>query len=76
MKIELMGKIIGAVHHAKKKHPVFASSLDHATSLALEELGEMAKALNDGDLKAVKAEALDTIAVLVRIIEWVEREND
>ena len=68
--------IFDAVEHAVKKHPHFADNLYHAVSLALEELGEMAKAVNDGDAKAVKAEALDTIAVLIRIIELIGGKND
>lgn len=69
MKPELMNNIIKAVQHAKEKHPVFCVNAWHAISLATEELGELAKAMNDADLKQVELEALDTIAVLVRIIE-------
>jgi NTP pyrophosphatase (non-canonical NTP hydrolase) len=66
---ELINKIIKAVQHAKEKHPVFCANGYHAISLATEELGELAKAMNDADLEQVELEALDTIAVLVRIIE-------
>ena len=41
-------------------------------SVATEELGEMAKAVNDGDFKQAKAESLDTIVVLVRFIYMLE----
>lgn len=54
---------------ARKKHPKFASSLFHIISIATEELGEMAQAVNDGDIEKAKAEAGDLIAVLVRFIE-------
>ena len=65
-------KIIKAVEHAQRKHPDFASNFEHAVSLATEELGELAKAINEGDLKAAQAETLDTIAVQVRIHDWLE----
>lgn len=67
----LANKIIKAVEHAKAKHPVFCDNLPHAVCLATEELGELAKAVNDGNQAEIEAEALDTIAVLVRIIELV-----
>lgn len=65
----LANKIIKAVQHAKSKHPFFCDNLPHAVCLATEELGELAKAVNDGNQAEIEAEALDTIAVLVRIIE-------
>lgn len=72
MKPETMNEILAAVKHAKTKHPFFCENLPHAVSLATEELGELAKAVNDGDVRQIEAEALDTIAVLVRLIELVE----
>lgn len=72
MEPERMNEIIKAVNHAKEKHPFFCENLPHAVSLATEELGELAKAVNDGDMAGIKAEALDTIAVMVRLIELVE----
>ncbi len=68
----LNNKIIKAVEHAQRKHPFFAKSPEHAVSLATEELGELAKAINDGNWKQAAAEALDTIAVLVRTVEMLE----
>ncbi len=44
----LANKIIKAVQHAKAKHPFFCENLPHAVCLATEELGELAKAVNDG----------------------------
>ena len=73
MLIETANEIIRAEQHAKAKHPFFCENLYHAVSLASEELGEMAKAVNDGNLKQVKAEALDTMAVLVRLVELVDK---
>lgn len=65
-------RIIKATQHACEKHPFFAKSPEHAVSLATEELGEMAKAINDGNWQQAAAETLDTIAVLVRTLEMLE----
>lgn len=72
MKLKTLSDIIKAVNRAEEKHPFFAENLYHAVSLATEELGEVARAANDGNLAQVKAEALDTIAVLVRLIYLVD----
>lgn len=72
MEPDIMNEVIKAVSHAKKKHPFFCENLPHAVCLATEELGELAKAVNDGDMAGIKTEALDTIAVLVRLVEAVE----
>lgn len=69
---EVLNEIVDALNNARYKHPHFADNLYHAVSLATEELGELAKAVNDGDPEGIKAEALDTIAVLVRIIYRLE----
>lgn len=54
----------------KGKAPTFCGRSKHALALALEELGELAKAVNDNKpWDEVCAEAYDTIAVLVRIVE-------
>ena len=57
------------VAKARKKHPKFAFSTAQVVSIATEELGEFAQAINDGDLKAADLEARDLIAVLVRFLE-------
>lgn len=57
------------VAKARKKHPKFAFSTFQVVSIATEELGEFAQAINDGDLKAADSEARDLIAVLVRFLE-------
>ena len=64
-----MNEIIQAVQRARKKHPHFADNRFHAVSIAAEELGEFAKAVNEGDASTAQEEALDTIAVLVRFLE-------
>lgn len=72
MRVQTFNEIIQATKHAEEKHPFFAENPQHAVSLATEELGEVVKAVNDGDFKQAKAEALDTIAVLVRFIYMLE----
>lgn len=57
------------VAKARKKHPKFAFFTFQVVSIATEELGEFAQAINDGDLKAADSEARDLIAVLVRFLE-------
>ena len=55
---------------ARKKHPYFADSIYKVISIASEELGEFAQAINDNKpIEAIKSEALDLIAVLVRFLE-------
>lgn len=69
MNANTMNQIIKATQHARQKHPDFAVNLHHAVSIAAEEFGEFAKAVNEIKPEQIEAEALDTIAVLVRIIE-------
>ena len=47
MKVKTFNEVIQATTHAEEKHPFFARNPEHAVSLATEELGEMAKAVND-----------------------------
>ena len=55
---------------ARKKHPSFADSRYRVVSIATEEIGELAQAINDNKpMEEIKAEALDLIAVLVRFLE-------
>ena len=72
MRVNVFNEVIQATKHAEEKHPFFVETPAQAVSVATEELGEMAKAVNDGDWKQAKAEALDTIAVLVRFIYMFE----
>ncbi len=52
---------------ARKKHPHFADDINHAMSLLMEEVGELAKAINDGDVENARVEMAQVIAVLVRM---------
>ncbi len=55
--------------HARTKHPKFAENNYQIISIATEELGELAQAVNDGKFAKAQSEALDLIAVMVRHIE-------
>lgn len=65
---DIISDIEQAVANACAKHPLFATSTHEVVSLATEELGEFAQAINDNDIKAAKREALDLIAVLMRFL--------
>ena len=64
------------IKKAQKKFPVFARDEFHAVSLLTEEVGELAKALNDAHnepekkrehIENAKDELLDVITVAVRL---------
>ena len=65
---DTISNIEQAVANACAKHPLFATSTYQVVSLATEELGEFAQAINDNDIEAAKREALDLIAVLMRFL--------
>jgi NTP pyrophosphatase (non-canonical NTP hydrolase) len=69
MKETTIADINHNIARARKKHPKFAFSTAQVVSIATEELGEFAQAINDGDLKAADLEARDLIAVLIRFLE-------
>lgn len=62
--------IDSAIANACAKHPLFAENEYQVVSLATEELGEFAQAINDKDTAKARKEALDTIAVLVRYLQY------
>lgn len=58
------------VEHARRRHPWSPGYPDVEKYRAAErELHEVAAAMLKGDLRGVRQEALDVIAVLVRIVE-------
>lgn len=65
-------KINQHLSKARKKHPNFVISLPLVVSIAAEEFGEFAQAINDDRLSDARSEALDLIAVLVRFLECDE----
>ena len=76
MKPNTMNLIIGSTKHARDKHPDFADNICRALCLAKEEMGEVAKAINDrADWEEVVSEIYDTIAVLVRILREDSMKN-
>lgn len=72
MKPKTINLIIKAVNRAEEKHTSFADGDYQVVSLAAEELGEFAQAINDDDTLKARSEALDLIAVLVRYLEGDE----
>lgn len=64
----IISDIEQAVANARAKHPIFATSTHEVVSLATEELGEFAQAVNDRNQELAKKEALDLIAVMVRYL--------
>lgn len=81
MKQSTIKQINEHLEKARKKHPEFAPQEEfQIVSIATEELGEMAKEINEYNsfqftlkganaMERAKAEALDLIAVLIRFIE-------
>ena len=65
-------RINNSLAKARKKHPNFAVSLPWVVSIAAEEFGEFAQAINDDRLADARLEALDLIAVLIRFLEYDE----
>ena len=58
------------VHHARRKHPVFATSKWQATRVLLSEVREFLWAVFwERDAARVREEAFDVVAVLIR---WIE----
>lgn len=54
---------------ARTKHPHLADSPQHFVSLLMEEVGEAAKALNDGDMEGFKRELVDAVSLVQRLFE-------
>lgn len=69
MRSDTLSKITTALQSARLRHPEFPKNLFEQLSIITEELGEMAQALNDGNERDARKEALDTIAVLIRFLE-------
>ena len=61
--------IEAAVNRAREKHQPFTTQAFSAFCIMAEEIGEAARAKMEGDAAQFEAECLDSIAVLVRMIE-------
>lgn len=71
----IISDIEQALANACAKHPLFATSTHEVVSLATEELGEFAQAVNDRNPELAKKEALDLIAVIVRYFQEEKRNE-
>ena len=69
MKPGTIDRITEHVRHAREKHPDWRKTAEYAMSVADLEYGELRHALHWESQKRVEEEALDMIAVLVRIVE-------
>lgn len=56
------------LHHARKKHPVFAVSEDHAIIVISDELEELVHASRHETRERVISEALDVAATAMRLV--------
>lgn len=55
---------------AREKHPVFATSKQEAVSILLEEVGEVARAVNEKDDEGLVSELFDVVTVCLR---WLQK---
>ena len=60
--------IRAALRSAREKHPRWPGGFE-AVSIVVEEVGEMAQAVNEHEAQRAREEALDAIVTLVRFIE-------
>ena len=56
------------IHHARKKHPVFAASNDEALDVILDEAEELSNAIHHEGPARVIDEALDVAATAMRLV--------
>lgn len=68
-------KIQEAYDHAIEKHPVFdeGKGLYHGVSTLVEEVGEVAMALNDGNRDHAVDELYQVIAVCLRFVDYLDK---
>lgn len=62
-------QVKSAYEYACNKHPVFPKNPHAALSILVEEVGEMAEALNEGDMAGALFEAAQVGAVIQRFLE-------
>ena len=73
--IVIIFEIFKHLKKAQAKHPEFVDTQEKAMCILLEEIGEVAQAINDGKSKShLISECLDAIAVLIRLI-WLIRKK-
>lgn len=67
---EALAGLLGALHAAEEKHPVFPVSRESGLALIMEELGELAMAINDNEPEdELITEALHVAVVAIRFVE-------
>jgi len=67
--LSAMFTILDAVEHAKREHPHFADTDAAALAVLVEEVGEVAKAVQELDADGMRREIAQVAAVCVR---WLE----
>ena len=60
-------KILIYLDDAIKRHPFFAKDYNSALCIIMEEVGELAQSLNDGDINNARVELFHCIATLLRL---------
>ena len=61
--------IVEALAHARVEHPRWPANEFEAMCIITEEVGEIAQALNDGDLGRAREEAGHVLATVIRFLE-------
>lgn len=65
-----MGELVSEWHYARDKHPEYPSNPVNALPIILEELGEVAAAINDNlPLSCVRQELAQTAITCIRLLE-------
>ncbi len=70
----MVKKIIEEHFLACKKHPVFANSMESALAILMEEVGEIARAIQEKDTENIKTEIAQAAAVCIRMLDLVEND--
>lgn len=65
-----MDEVMVALVHAKAKHPRFADSDHEALTVLVEEVGEVARAIQADDRANMREELAQVAAVCLRWLEW------
>lgn len=60
--------------HAKTKHPEFPTDLVYQGSLVVEEVGEMQKEINNGNIGLARHELGQTVAVGLRMLIHLQHQ--
>jgi NTP pyrophosphatase (non-canonical NTP hydrolase) len=72
--VDIDKQIHKALEHAETKHPKFCLNIFQAVSILTEEVGEVAKAINDNQFENAIHELYQVIAVSIRFIKHMEKD--